>query len=82
MIICTIKGYEFFAGILSKKGIISSIIIVLIMVYISTHLSYGLEIYNAYKYEYDVTIIDCIRSVDNFLSDYDDIRSNFIDDLL
>lgn len=82
MVICGFKGYEMFAGGLSKKGVIATVIITIVMVYVSTHISYGLDIYNAFKDSYEITIFDGIRSVTSFVSEYPEIKSGFIKDLL
>lgn len=81
MVICAIKGYEKFSGEVDKKALIIILIITIIMVYIATHLSYGVEIYTVFK-EDGITIFDGIRSVGSFLSEIPDLKSSFITDLL
>lgn len=46
--VCTLKGYEMMAGKLSKLGIIISIIVMIVMVYISNRLDYAIAIVRYY----------------------------------
>lgn len=52
------------------------------MVYVSTHLSYGFAIYKEFKGLYDIDIFDAVKSVNNFLREFDDIRREFNKDLV
>lgn len=79
--VCIMKGYELLGGKLDTKGVIISVVITLVMVYVSTHVSYGFEIYRELKAYYDIDVFDGIRSVGDFIKEYDDIRKSFRRDL-
>lgn len=77
--VCTIKGYQLFGGKLDKKGIFLTIVITILMVFVSAYLSFGLDIYNAYKLDANITIFDAIKSVPDFLEYPEASRAFFID---
>ncbi|MFQ8922600.1 MAG: hypothetical protein ACLR60_11950 [Clostridium paraputrificum] len=81
MVICAIKGYEKFGGEINKVGMVIILIMTIIMVYIATHLSYGVEIYSTFKID-GVTIFDGVKSVGMFLDEIPEVKSSFIKDLL
>lgn len=76
--ICAMKGFELFSGRLTKSGVIVTIIITIVMVYISNHLSYGIDIYNYYRVTENITIWDGIRSVGSFVSEIPEFKQDFI----
>jgi hypothetical protein len=48
MAICSLKGYEFLGGKLSNKGIIASVIIMIIMVYLGNRIDWSISVANYY----------------------------------
>lgn len=58
MAICAIKGYELLGGKLSTKGIISSIIVMIIMVYVGNRIDWSISVANYYT---DVDIFYAFR---------------------
>lgn len=56
--ICTIKGYQLFGGKLDKKGMTITIVITILMIFVSQYLSLVFDIYNSYK---TGTIFDAIK---------------------
>ncbi len=61
--ICTFKGYELLGGKLSTKGILISIILILVTPYVADLLSWGIVIYQEFAEYYDVTFADCVSLV-------------------
>ncbi|WMM26101.1 hypothetical protein RBU61_05340 [Tissierella sp. MB52-C2] len=80
--ICIIKGYEKFEGKLNKIWITITVIMTISMVFFANYLSYGYEIYLAFKNTDNINIFEGIRSVKFFLEEYPNIKSSFIGDLL
>lgn len=80
MTICALWCYEKLAGKQDKKGVIVTLIVIIIMGFAANFICYGIEIYKAFK-EDGITIIDGIKYVPEFLK-YDDIKRDFIIDLL
>jgi uncharacterized protein (DUF983 family) len=76
--ICTIKGYELFGGKLNKRGILITLIITLVMVYVSQYLTLGFEIYNQFKADYAISIFDAIKTVPEALKDSDVSREFYL----
>lgn len=58
MAICAIKGYELLGGKLSTKGIISSIIVMIIMVYVGNRIDWSISVANYYT---DVDVFYAFR---------------------
>lgn len=79
--VCAIKGYELFGGKLDLLGIISTMLITIIMVYIATYLSYGYSIYDTFRDTEEIDIFTAIRSVRDFITDYPEIQTSFYTDL-
>lgn len=67
--VCTFKGYELLGGKLSKKGIIISLILVLITPFVADWISWGIVIYQEFSSVYDITIADAIGAVGPFLQE-------------
>lgn len=76
--VCTIKGYQLFGGKLDKKGMFITIIITILMVFVSQYLTLSLEIYNEFKADYAISTFDAIRAVPDFLKDADVSRSFYV----
>ncbi len=65
---CTLKGYEKMAKSLSKKGVIISVVIMLIMVYVAERLDWAISFYNELK-EYGYTFGECFGYLHTFLAE-------------
>lgn len=76
--VCTIKGYQLFGGKLDKKGMVITIIITILMVFVSQYLTLSLEIYNEFKADYAISVFNAIRAVPDFLKDADVSRSFYV----
>ena len=69
MAICTLKGYEKLAGKLSKKGIIASVVIMILMVYVGNRLNWAIAVAKAF----DVDIMTAFKSIE-YLMEYEAIE--------
>ena len=78
--ICTIKGYEMLGGKINKLGILITFIITIIMVYVAQYLALGVEIYQVFKNDVPITILDALKSVPDFLLE-NEVRRSFYSDL-
>ena len=74
--ISTIKGYQLFGGKLNKKGIFITILITIVMVFVSQYLSLTLDAYNELKTDYDITIFEALQMMPELLTD-SEISRNF-----
>lgn len=80
MAVCCMKGYEKFGGKMNVVGMIISLVIAVGMLYFAENIAVALEIYNAYKGDYEITFFDAFRSIPKFLKEEDVFRP-FITDL-
>lgn len=80
--ITIIKGFELFGGKLNTLGIILTAILTIIMVFVSTYISYGYEIYDYYKGTYQIDFITGIKSVGESLKTVPEFANSFLYDLL
>lgn len=69
--ICAFKGYEMLGKHLDLKGVISSLVIVLIMIFLANKLAWSWEIYDAYAPYYDITFFDAFISADEIIAEND-----------
>lgn len=66
--ICAMKGYEMLGGHLDKKGVIGSVIIMLISIFLANKLAWSWEAYDALK-DYGYTFFDCYRVLGEILEE-------------
>lgn len=67
--VCTFKGYELLGGKLSKKGIVISLILILVTPFVADWIGWGILIYQEFSSIYDITIADAIGAVGPFLQE-------------
>ena len=77
--VCTIKGFEMFGGKLDKLGIMITFIITIIMVYFAQYASLGFEIYEVFKGDFQMSILEALRVVPEFLLDSEISRAFYLD---
>ena len=65
--VCAVKGYELLAKKLSVKGVVISIVIMVIVTFFANRVDWGIEIYKAFGKEYDVSFFECFKSVGEFV---------------
>lgn len=80
-IVCAFKGYETFGKKIDLPAVIACCVISLLMGVIATYCSIGLDIYNAFKDDYHITLMDAFQSIPFFWED-PEISSGYIGDLL
>lgn len=82
MFILSNFGYGLFSGKKNgKKGVIIAAVMTLIMIILAEMFCLSYEIFVAFKDEYEITILDAMRSVPNFLQE-PEIKGDVVKDLL
>lgn len=79
--ICAMKGYELLGGHLDKKGVIGSVIIMIVMIYFANNVSWSWEIYDVFKADYDITFFDAYVSMKDVLIE-SDLMGSYYGDLI
>ena len=69
MAVCTLKGYELLAGKLTKKGIVISVILILLMVYIGDRIDWAILLTREVGAYWEIDFIDAFRLLPEFLTD-------------
>lgn len=77
--ICAMKGYELLGGHLDKKGVIGSVVIMIVSIYLANKLAWSWEAYDALK-EYGFSFFDCFRNIGAILAD-SGLTGNYYGDL-
>ena len=79
--ICTFKGYELLGGRLTKKGIVISLILILITPFVADQIAWAVAIYQSYK-SYNITFAEAFSMIGPFLEEGFIDKSSYISDLL
>lgn len=69
-VICAFKGYEKFGGALDVKGVLLSVIISAVMIYLANNIAWAWEAYDALK-DYGYTFSETYRSLGDILAETD-----------
>ena len=69
LMVCTFKGYEVFGKKLDMTGIVACILVAVFMGFVSQYICIGMDIYEAFHYDFEITIIDALRAVPSFMLD-------------
>lgn len=77
--ICAMKGYELLGGHLDKKGVIGSVVIMIIMIYFANKLAWSWEVYDAFK-DYGIRFSDVYKGLFEVLTEYE-LMGSFYGDL-
>ena len=77
--ICALKGYEMFGKHLDKKGVIGSIIIMIVMIFFANKIAWSWEVYIVYS-EYGYTFSDCFRAL-NEIIEFSELTGSYYGDL-
>lgn len=65
---CTVKGYELLGKTLTKRGIVISVILIIITPYLANHFDWALLIYETYiESDMDITLGESISLVNDFI---------------
>lgn len=75
-------GYTKFGKAASVKGLIISIVISIVTVFLSEYTSLAFVIYNEFKKIIDITFMDAFVSVPRFLAEFSELKFGFIKDLV
>lgn len=75
-----LKGYGKLGGCADLKGVVTSTIVSIVMLFAATYLCYGIEICKVYLPE-GYSVFDCLGAVPAFLSRSSEVRGAFIADL-
>lgn len=81
LVLGSLFGFKKLGGKLNIGGVIISVVIAAAMLYLAEFSSTALEVYNAYKAEYDITFFDAFRAVPDVLKDHE-VFSAFAYDLV
>jgi hypothetical protein len=81
--ICAMKGYKILGKVLDKKGVILSIIITIVMIYIANRISWAWEIYTVYAEDpvYKISFLEAFIGVDEVVS-YSNLTGVYLKDLI
>ena len=79
--VCTLKGYELLGGMLSKKGIVISILLMLVTPYLADRLDWAIVIMQAWA-DYGVTFGEAFAVLPELLADGTVEMSEYIKNLL
>lgn len=74
--VCVIKGYELLGNKLSKKGIVISIIIVVLMTYIANRIDWSISIAKQLEWGFFESFINC-----DYVLEYFEIKGSYYGDL-
>lgn len=77
--ICALKGYEMFGKHLDRKGVIGSIIIMVIMIFLANKIAWAWEAYSALK-DFGLTFSDAFRSLGEIL-ELNELTGSYYGDL-
>ena len=78
--ICALKGYEMLGGHLDRKGVITSVIVMILMIFLANKIAWSLELYNELS-AYDWTFSDCYQNLMYVLSEAG-ITGSYVQDLV
>ncbi len=84
MVVCCMKGFELLGGRLNRPGVVLSILISVVMLFVAEYLCVGIEVYKAFHEVSDVSIMNAIRAVPYYLTDWpmaSELRNGMMKDL-
>lgn len=77
--VCAMKGYEMFGKHLDKKGVIASIVVMLVMIFFANKFSWAWEVYDVYKVD-GVTFSEAYQATDDIIA-YSELTGSYYMDL-
>ncbi|MGN1158389.1 MAG: hypothetical protein ACI4TK_19625 [Agathobacter sp.] len=80
--VCAMKGYEMLGKSLDKKGVICSLLIVIVTIFLANKISWSWEIFEVYTKEfgYDMTFFDAFVSADEII-EFSELTVDYYKDL-
>ena len=79
MVICAMKGYSLLGGTLDRKGVICSVLISVVMVFLANKIAWSWEAYSELK-DYGMSFFDVFRNLEALLKEVD-FMGEYIKDL-
>lgn len=80
-VVCAMKGYEKLGGKLDLLGVILTVIISIVMIFVAEEISLGIQIYTTFQEVYPITIFDAFSALPQFMQEQEVIEA-VIRDLL
>lgn len=80
LLICALKGYEKLGGCADLKGVVATVLLSVVMVFVSLYLCYGIEVYKVFHGD-GYNFLECLLAVPAALS-ANDLTAAFVRDLL
>ena len=80
MVVCAMKGYSLMGGTLDRKGVIVSVLISVVMVYLANKIGWTWAAHNELK-EYGLSFFDVFRNLEAILKEVD-LMGSYIKDLV
>ena len=78
--VCALKGFELLGGHVDRKGVIGSVIIMLITIFLANKIAWSWDAYTALK-DYDYTFSDCFRYLGEIL-EANELTGSYYGDLI
>lgn len=71
--LCAMKGYKILGKVMDKKGVILSIIVTVVMIYVANRIAWAWEIFVVYTKDFgeDITFVDAFLNVDGVVGGND-----------
>lgn len=81
--VCAMKGYEMLGKSLDIKGVIGSIIIVIITIFLANKIAWSWDIYEVYtqQFGYEMSFFDAFASADEII-EFSELTSEYYTDLI
>ena len=79
---CTVKGYSLLGRVITNKGLFIIIILIAATPYLANRLDWAFYIYDSFKADYDITLLDAFKSVKIFVEDGIIDKKNYIQEIL
>ncbi|MCH5321478.1 MAG: hypothetical protein J1E36_06915 [Eubacterium sp.] len=76
--VCALKGYELLGGALDKKGVFTSVIVIILSVFFANKIAWSYEAYSELK-DYGADFFNCFRSLNLILQESELTGSYYID---
>lgn len=77
-VVCALKGYEKFGGVMDIKGVLVSVIISVFMIYFANNIAWAWEAYDAFK-DYGLTFSEAYRDLHGILVETGSMSSYYGD---
>ena len=82
-VLCAMKGYKILGKVMDKKGVILTIIVTVVMIYIANRIAWAWEIFVVYTQDFgeDITFLDAFFNVDGVVG-ASDLTVTYYKDLI